>query len=508
MLQKILITAIMVLPAASVLAATPHKPWAENVPVNEFKYPYMTDEQFAAQKKWAVEYGKKRMPQSDVVDEESALSAELKNLRNRIIGGPIYQNGAKTRGLHSEITKSAELSNLIDELDSSFDSLPNDAKLVAAPLIALKPFRGITVRMRPLFTKHHLVHATVVTSLRVAATGVNVFLPTAQWKAGFKYVTEPFNGMRGDIANDGDFFRWVAVELKPSLEKYITRIGNINLEKPVYWDNKIAYKTANFVSDSDRFLLIGEAERKSWLSGLFLAHSAICSSLAYSWDGLFDVVQDVANIYGFQQVFKVEGATAEERTRKILKYNHRLFVKNNRADKYLPVAFSSLKEGLRQARVSWNILQQNKDNPNAFQQLLDPRAFVPFSRIINTSFDNIESLVEGNGVKSAIVGGEVVDVDFQRFFGKDAPENLLEFLPTGFEPGPAEFTPGQDKLATSTHKPYRNYMRGAPAHWNTEVWSRYFPKIRGDSDVRGAARILSQSWGGWILGIPLSAMVL
>lgn len=485
--------------------------YSENFPPGIDGYKYMGDADYAQLKKAAKSDAKSRkLAEVDSLDEEQILSADLKNLRNELLGGPEYSEGKKSATKFAGISTADELDALIVKLEANYEKLSNDAKFVAAPLIALKPYRGIVVRLRPLF-KDGLIksghvrgapvtHAAVLTVLRMAAAGVNVFTPTPQWKAGFAYFTEPSANLGSDISSDMALKRFVAYESLPAIEKLRDRMAALNLEKPIYFDNKLMLSKANFVADKDRFLMIGEAERKAVLSAILLFHSGVNGSMAYSWDGLIAACDSVANVYGFQQTFAAEGATAKDRTAQLNKFRNKLFVFDKTNGKvWMDRSFRSLKEGIRQGKLSWMATQDYNQSSNGINMLFDPRVAMPFGRVINTGFENLESMIEGTGVKSAVVAGEVVDVNLTKFF-TDPPDSMLAFLPTRFVEGKNE--------AVLHGKTYRDLTIGTPNGWNTSVYQKYFPSVKSDDDVKAAARILSQSWGGWVLGLPLTAMVL
>lgn len=500
------------------------------------QYPYMTDSQFESAKKYVKESSKRKVARVDSIDENVALSPEARHLRNIIIGGPATASSKFTmKPTAKGIQSSDQLAALIEELDNdelynkkgadgkiiiTEKTLPQDAQLVAALLVAMKPFRGFTVRAKPLIEDYKFLHSMVVTMLRTTATGINVFLPTEQWKAGFKFVTEPYVGLDKSkmITNDEQFRAFMANEVILANNKLTVRLAQMDFSNsPVYIDNKVAFATANFVADEDRFMQLGESERYTALGSVLLARSALYSSVSYSWRGLFESIQEtMTKVYGFEQVFNVEGATARRRTQVIKEQNGKLFVKTAAAKWAMPRAYASLKEGFRNIELSYDQLQKDQNNNAAFRNLFDPRAVVPITRILDTSLGNVRSIARGDAVVSALVAGESVRFDIQKFFGENtSPNNLLDFLPTGFDNGCKTFSNRgkcATEVSTKTGIEYRNYMEGSPTAWNMSVYNSYFPDVNSKSNsadkVRNAARILSQSWGGWIIGVPLAGMVL
>jgi hypothetical protein len=494
------------------------------------EYHYMSDAEYIQLKKTFKELGKARkIADVDALNEEQIFSPEFKNIRNELIGGPKYdlaKNGEKTADSFPGLSTADELAGFIDGLEKKYYMLPADAQYVAAPLIALKPYRGITVRLRPLFKDGPfangqlrgapVTHAALVTAIRLAGAGVNVFTPTPQWKAGFAFFTEPYKGMKADVRTEGELKTFVRDEALAALRNFRKMVAAIKsgprekidsgseaawqVKTPFYFDNKIMLSNANFVAEKDRFLLVGEAERRSLLSGIMLTQSALESVMGYSWSGLISSWDSLAGIYGFQQTFNVSGATAADRKRVLQKFNGKLFYMNDEktGKAWMSSALKNLKEGVHEARLSWLAVNEY-DHSGSVNMFFDPRVFSPFGRMINTGFENMEAMITGSGVKSAVVSGQVVDVNLTKFF-TEPPRNLLDFLPIGFEPGDAElFKDG---------KKYRNYIVGSPKKWKVDVYQKYCPSVHTDEEVKGAARILSQAWGGWVIGLPLAGMVL
>lgn len=536
MKKRILFALVILLSVLSVQAApTPAKLAPSEITIAPDTYSYMTDEQYEAEKK-AVKNVKRSVAKIDNIDENVALSPEFRQIRDVMIGGKNHtlEKSALTLSIKPQaqgIQTADDLAKLIDDLDNddyfsvrtasgaiqkTAKTLPEDAQFLAALLVGMKPFRAITVRAKPLIEDYKFLHAMVLTSLRMTSSGINVFLPTPQWQAGFKYITEPYAGLteKNFIPSDEHFRAFIAKEVIPVNQRTIARLAALDFKKPIFFDNKIAYATANFVADGDRFIQLGEAERRTVLSSAFLTQSALYSTISYSWKGLFGALQNtMTRVYGFEQVFDVEGATAKRRTEIIRQQRSTLFRKEDRvAKEYMPSAYKSLREGLRQTELAWEQIQKDSSGSVAASNLFDPQAFMPFARLMNTGVDNLKRAVGGQPIVSAVVQGEVIRFDMAKFFGGEtSPESLLDFLPVRFEEGCKKFVPSGrcvSPAAKASKIEYRNYSEGSPIGWKLDTYQKYFPDMKNQKDVQTAARILSQSWGGWIIGIPLAGMVL
>ncbi len=514
----------------------------------EDDYPYMSDEEYTAFKKVAVKKSASRVPSTrlDFADPNVKFTSEYLNLQAKLIGGPVYdKNGQKTGNVETGVRDADGLAALIDKADDDayYATLPNDAKFIVAALASMKPYRGFAFRARRLFDANNFVHAIAIAGLRFAATGINVFLPTPQWKAGFQYFTEPLpvkyqtltaaelkelpkssrERATSYIVDEYSFFNFVNFEVLPAVSKYSIRLQNLVKAsengdfKPFYFDNQLVISTANFVDDHDRILKIGGPELRLLLASTLASRSGLYASLAYSWTNLFQAFSGVAQNIGFQTVFNVDLTTAQARNKKLAQAG--LFLLQS--PKKMALAYDALKESVLQSDLAWKEIKASMSAANRVSDLqiaplLDPRAFAPFTRSIDASVSTMVSLFEPNQdgkVQSAVVAGESVQVDLYKFFhGDTIPTDLKKFMPTSYVPGPKVFTSNsgsrEGELAKAAGGPLRNYLEGSPATWDLNLYRVYFPSLKNERDVQNAARILTQAWGGWVIGMPMSAMVL
>jgi hypothetical protein len=464
----------------------------------------------------------RRVADIDNVNEATALSDDLKNLRSDVIGGSVWVNKLQTRQKAKPGVQDIKgITDLIADLEGRYDSLAMDAKLVAAQIIALKPYRSIIYRARHLIDNAEFSKASVVGMLRMAASGQNAFFPTEQWKAGFDFFTAPSADMGPDINTEEDLHVFIRTQALPALTELKSKVLAMNFSTPVYFDNKMAYAAANFISDDDRYALIGETERIAALSGLAFAISGVHSSLAYNWLGMFDTADQMARVYGFRNAIPftdfVDVATAKKRN-EIVNRNKVLFTLKSGGETWTRAAYPYFKEGVQYAKLAWSMAKKDGNANNNLNNLLDPRGFLPATRQVDTGFANIESLIAGDGMSSAVVGGEKVDVKFREIFD-NPPEDLKVFMAVKYNNDEkviqSEFA--RDKKGDLAGG-YRNYMRGSPAEWciadcvgankkPAKSYGHYFPNVKSADDIKRSARILNQTWGGALIGASLGAMI-
>ena len=483
---------------------------------------------------------RRKIAQTDTIEETQALSVEFRNIRNSFIGGEIIESDG-TRREAKKPTTSQDVHNILMHLDKKYKNeeiKSQDARVLAAQLLIFKSFRGFIDRSRGLFVKKRryffgndearVAQTIAVTTLRMMASGLDTYLPSQEWKAFFNYTVEPFaikkedcneeNWQEACLMNTGDKLQiWSLKELLPrflDLRKELLAIEDSGSH--MYWDNKIIFSFGDFTHDRDRFFRLGRPEQLLLLSFVDLNISGILGFSAFHLTGFFEAMDDVAKVYGFKQAFSADLATSQDRWKAIKEQKNLFKYKNTKvAKENLLKSYYHLKSSLQNSYLAWEILDQGKSHKD---NLIDSRLVQPFNRIFNTGFqntfnilgvrlnDNFDEVSQGE-VQSAVAQGEKVTVKLKEFF-ENPPNSLQDFMPIGFESGKnmLQKTVTSSEGEKETYE-YRNYYKGNPNQWKYNVYKKYFPEVSGPEDVRRVSRVMAQSWGGFVLGLPL-AMVM
>jgi hypothetical protein len=529
------------------------------------EYKYFTDKEFEILKKWSEKESKKRNPQSVTSDLKSIgviFSADYLNLQSKLIGGFNYstdENGNTKAGDAVEGVKTvAELEVLVNNANNPdiYNKLKPDAKFIAAALGSTAPTRGLAYRARPLFDRSNLVHAVAITALRGVNTGINVFAPTNQWKVGFNYFTYPVGRTYSNlterqlvmkpqdpslrlntfIETEEETWAYINYEVLPALDTYASRIRSLIDEvgdKPIFVDARLAKSTGSgFTEAQDQFYRIGKPELYLILSNLLYNRSSLKSALAYRWTGLFDVIERMAKVYGFNAMFNPAYATAQKRNEAITKGNGQFLTLRDKSNgkELMEDSYKDLKESVKLGFLAWTSTMKSAESfsPATINPILDPRVVQPYQRAINRSFYNLYSatgLLDGSDrtekIVSAVNESGVVNFKLYDFYhGDTIPKNLKDFFPTNYQGGEDEFSasntsdPELNGLIKNAQKNavkkfnVRNYLKGSPSEWNIGFYKNYFPDVNDNQGVINAAQVLSEAWGGWIIGLPLNAVVL
>src|SRR5262249_36092178 len=151
------------------------------------------------------------------------------------------------------------------------------------------------------------------TALRALASTVMTYAPTPQWQAGLQYVAYPAPELPV-IDRISALHTFLDSELIPAQERLIKRLNSLNFgSRPIYFDNRLVYDSDSFVSSRDRYMRLGEPDRKALLAGVYASTSATYSLTSYWLGGFFDAMEEIGDKYGIGQKFRPDGASASQR---------------------------------------------------------------------------------------------------------------------------------------------------------------------------------------------------
>jgi len=458
---------------------------------------------FAFGKSYKSKRGKRRKPAAATLTVND-LSAGFVNLQNDIIGAK-GEKGIQTAD---------QLDALIRKVDAEYPKYKDDSqKLLAAQLAFSKVYRGIIYRAKDLVKDHDFVRSGIITALRLTGQATQVYLPNSQWEAGFNYTVEPFDFDKNQVAkinSDETFKKYLKKELIPALTEFETRVKGINFNN-VVWDNRVFYRDANFVDDKDRFVRLSDNEKNALRSVISASLSSSKGLVAFSLKGLFDTIDKVSKKYGVNAMFDTGGSLAEART-EIIKDNLNLKLRDSAA---LKRSYEDLQKSVRFAKKAVEGVKKDGRNGDSWN-LLNFTAINAFSRINNNVMENISNIAlpENNRtIASAVVSGEVVEVDLKAFFVTDQPKDLLAFLPNEFD---TRMNKGREKnsrirkhpvMLKKNGKRYIDFTYGRPIGWKQKEFQKYFPNVKSDQDIKRVVRVISQSYGAAGIGGPLSLVM-
>ncbi|MBN8536483.1 MAG: hypothetical protein J0M15_05485 [Deltaproteobacteria bacterium] len=462
---------------------------------------------------------------SDVKIDLSQMSSELKTFYDDFL----------------KIKSGDDLIHFINQQDEQYDKYKNDdVRYAVANICLLRPFQGIVWRLIKILDKSKALHSFVLTLAKRMASGVSVYLPTNQWEAGFQYVSQPYiiknydskrknwnkEKLLTQFNTEEEIQVFFANTVLSELRVAIERISNLNFsQRLMLFDNQLIYGKKSFemhTIETDRYRQIGELERITLLASLHLAVSRISAMRMYSVTNGLSVSKSLGNLYGWDgfSVFdtstesnqsEVSGVTAKNIFDVYAKYPN--FGKLLRdAETWADSSFQNLKRAEFYITNAWSIV---KKRPQSEAWLFNTAILSSNQRINDERLRNFQKLASGK--EEEIYDhtyNEKVLVNYSQLFKKPLVENLREFLATKYENNNSKRTEWLEKELTVDGKKiktrYRNFFNGRGEEWKYDVYERFFPSIKNlnnpvdkKNELKRSARVLSQSWGTWLISVPL-----
>lgn len=439
----------------------------------------------------AVKSDKARRPASAL--DESQMSPELRALRDKWL----------------KVSQPGQIDALLEEYNKNYTSLPLDVKYTLAQVDTLRPFRGILWRITPLVNGSTSAHSLLLTLGRSVISSVHVFRPEPHWQVLTDYLAQPF--ARGDaeiaqIHNEAEFQNYLSKEVFPILAESQSRLDNLKLDKPMVWDNQFIVGAKQFTNPADRFVSIGEVERLSSVATLASSLAQIYVINSYSLNHSIEILNRTQFMYGFDGIFsgKVHGATLAQRLKIVRdpRYSSYLTLLPWGPD-YMAKAFAYTRHSVSRSVAAWDLAKQR---PASESDLINTGWIVGSTYSNDLRAQTAKAVIHGPTAIHSLTG-EVVTVDLPAFY-KNPPKDLKAFLPTRTDDSKSTktveltFSSGKKKVVS-----YRNFEEGRALGWDLAVFQPYFPELKGEDAIPRAARILSESYGSYLVLNPLSSVL-
>jgi hypothetical protein len=414
-----------------------------------------------------------------------------------------------------------------------------DAKLVANQLIELHALRGFIYKMVPLVDQQKMAHSFLLTFVMRLATSISVYFPTySQWTVGFNYIAEPYDGIT-EFNSIRDLQSFLNTTLYQAINDSDLRLRQIPIpEKGLVWDNTLLMNDNSYSDSFDRYVYVQDAERYAWLAGKQRAMARMKTFCAYGLNDVFAITNNIAKMQteevadgAIASLFDrsngqtyVEGLSSKDRNDKINDAKYPYFGRLWKGGTVsMQQALAHYQQMVSDADRSWKFLDNKKTEYNhvfiqrGYADVFDRRA----SRVLPTWKDLLglsrddqlpsaslttHPVVLTSHLEGTAKNPEKVKVDLIAFFNHP-PTNLRTLLPTAYQAN------GQDAVWKVKGKyKYHNYNRGMANQWSYSAYQVLFPDLSKDAGgsgdkIKGFQRVLSQSWGGRFIGIPLAAFL-
>jgi hypothetical protein len=482
---------LMVAFCFSAYAKTNNK-MVKTIVVDSGNYEWTSDKEFSFQKTKALERANRKVASDNELNDDT-MSAELKHFREKFLA----------------IKTPNELDTMINELDANYEKYPSDLKMMAALIIPMKNLRAFNYRIYPFITKEKITHSVALTQVLNMASFMKINLPTDQWMAGFKYISEPIKleDESERIFSMDDFQNFVGLKVYPALLKAATRISKIKITDRMIWDNKLFYGTASFSDNLKRFKSIGEAERLAILSGLHSAMANVSKFESYNFSDIIPYSKEVASLYGYDSAFlsEVDGVTAKKVHEVLIKSKYRnLFTLKNLGEKNLLTSLKHLRESTRLALLAWTEMRERTGNES---ELFNSEIFTSGVSRIDHSAEVYEKMLAGPTTIRSDVTGEIISVNIPTIFTNPV-HDLKSYFPNGFEESTKMLTKEITEQGKSQKFTYRNYFYGRTNRFDFDSYKTIFPEIKSGEGVLKMIRIVNQSLGADFVATNLNPFVM
>jgi hypothetical protein len=470
---------------------------------------------------------KRRPSGSSLIGSEDLMSKELKEFRDKMIKARDGYTFAAT----------------LTEYDKNYDNLPNDLKFVVARMSTFLPFRGIVWRATPLIHQTVVTQEMLLTTIRNMAEQVMINNPDSHLQAQMAFLSMPHADILGkQFKTEQELTNFFAIEVYPALGKAIKRLENIKMvnvdasgrETPIVFDAKIRFGEHAF-SDAydatDRFKIVGEAERFATLARYHRRLSNIAQTAAYNWNGHLalrrdigrkfgvDAVKSNAGFLGFGGGVFIDGVTRKERVEVIRQPKFaNLYTLLPNGKQWTKLAFNHLHASVMYLDKAWTFIRDNRD-PSEYMQL-DPEVFQARKDQIDEGVANMKRLVSSDGPTTiqGALSGDKLTVNVKAFF-ENPPRDMKTLYPTEFAadedvmPLKAKFSDMVAKDGTVKMKlgnqpvEWRNYFYGRAKAWNREAYKGLFPDVKSGADVARAQRILNETRGSRLISLSTTLYI-
>lgn len=451
-------------------------------------------------------------------DFESRLKSSPEYMRFREKFFAIKFNPAKK-------TESVQaIDELLKELKDGYPTYrSNEMKLLASQLIPLRAWKGFVFRFRPLAEKANIVHSVLLTSVMNFAATMRFYFPTEQNEALFAYVTEPYE-KAVQFQEAEDLQEWIENTLYPITQFSAQQVKDLPVRQPVVWDAKIFNTEATF-EGIDRYALFGEAEKSAALAGYNQGMAWMTSFLAYKVKNLIPMTKKVGNLYGmdgFPFFGPVTGVPIEERVSVIKSYPEVFSLRGDESSKkWLALSLEHMREGMIYAKEAWRTI---RDSGESEVNMINPIAIQGFRRGINSNIPELEKMLAGPTVLVSRVNGKKIQVNIPVLFTK--PRSLQAFLPK--KPFSKDNTYYRslflrDRRGQQWEEErvmFRDYFAGRAQNWDVSAFADWvmieevvngkaqWVPVKAGKDIQTLQQVLSQSWGGNLVALPLAAAML
>ena len=462
------------------------------------------------------------------------------------------------------VKTSESLYKYLKKVDKNYETYTKaETKYYALQMSMMIPVKGIYWRLDGLFSSHfgdsrvdftntaQNLYSALINRIAMFNDVFAGFSDSNHWKAGYDFLAEPsdaftFNPVAttrdcvnakygskkgryygGSFKTEEGFRGFLACEYYPALivaEKRLEALLSTTeiqaMEKSAQffaWDSRVVFGADSFRAeageDIDRIRKITGGDVYALMAGVESMKASTESLLAYKLKGLVGIVNQAGFAIASPGVRLLSGRrdgkwNAQKRTEIIRK--HKDFLTAETSNFYGGDYKVWMKRSLASVEKWWQYADKSKQTYEATSEFFDHDdaqvalnpALIDFvGRSLNITNNNIKDMIFNNeSIVQSVSNGKKVRLKFREIYTKPITD-LKVYLPTSFK------SKGKDERnfkssVLKTKITYSDYLIGSSTMWNIKEYKKIFPKVKTKEDLREAARLFGQSWGG-VTGLTL-----
>lgn len=451
-----------------------------------------------------------------------------------------------------EIKTAKQLYNFIKTQDQNYDKFKElESKYFVLQLSLLLPAKGIFWRIDTLTASYlgdgridttntaQNLFVALISRMSSFNTVFAGFSSENNWKAGYDFLTKPndeftfekvltskscnikkYKKFGLSFNNEKDYRAYLACEYYPALVKAEERLKTLlndpqikmmeNSNKFLVWDNKLLYGVDSFDpekgQDADRIRKITGGDIYSVMAGIQSAKSGIESSIAYKLKGLVAIINKAGKVMASVGIstkkISKESFSSRKRTRII--NGERNFLRAEKTNFYGGDYRYWMKKSLTSVESWWKYADRARviyENTSDFfekddsQLILNPALINFVQRSLDLSDEHIKNMIfEDEAIISSIVG-KTLRINYRNIFLSPVTD-IKVYLPNRWKGKENDVRRSYRSKKLKSRIYYRDFSVGNSDGWNVETYRKIFPEVKSKDDLREAARIMSQSWGG------------
>lgn len=412
---------------------------------------------------------------------------------------------------HLQVLEKNRSQNTLDQLD-------DDYKIMAAYLYAVNSLRGVGYRIQGLSEagkgKHYnrgIVSDMIIIKLQNLATHINTYYP-AFGDVVFDWISVPRANQTKDFRFISDIQDFVISDLYFDLQRTNEIINSVEVSfsKPITLDGSLFTGSKNVMTPDKRFFNLYPHAVEMIKSGLESeSHDLIVFSQYNRDDFLNYQYKQAASLLSLKSTLNREGRPKSEVTANIKKWS-KLYtfreIKNPLPagyDSWMLRAWGHARTHINQEANIVEMMKEAKENlspEEAWQAIANPY-LVNLIRKNPAGIMNKRAAIinKENVVLRSWVTGDMISINLPKFY-TNPPRDLKVFLPTSFDTNAKKFFKYNGKELV-------NYRYGMPSEWNVQEWSKYFPSVQNNDDIKRLTKVLSRSSEAPVVGAIVNRFI-